>query len=472
MRQHFLVILFGLTSFFLGPGCQRAGRYPPRPAQPEKTDKIKDERPDHWLWLDPVQPTHDIPIVFVTDSSPEWAGLRDYWNMFPSVPAGMPTCYLGLSPLGALSSLVLAEQAITIKIKVPQGLPDPTPHIPRSNPVTFRKWKLGKKLFFERRLAEANACSSCHDPGHGFAEEWAVNRLLGKRNTPTLINSVYNRHFFWDGGANSLEEAIVRPDKEGTTPEESRPQDHAWGKLTDAILADPAYVELFREAFGIRRPTEDAVAKAIATYLRTILSGDSLFDRAERQRRKKGDAELTGKHFEPILDDAALKKLGRSGKAETAANLARGASLFFGKARCHRCHDRPLFCDQDFHNVGLQSSDAFQLINQDLGRFATVPVGRKEARLKGAYKTPTLRALPRTGPYMHLGSLQTLESVVDFFDHGIESRFNDYLAAPLIVGPGRATQLHLDEVERQALVLFLRALDGEPVASVIAGAPK
>jgi len=237
---------------------------------------------------------------------------------------------------------------------------------------------------------------------------------------------------------------------------------HRWGGLTNALEQSDDYRLLFKQVFGIARPTQDAVAKALATYMRTILAGDSLYDNAEEERRDRKASELTAAHFLPSLDAAALKSLGveQESKQEVADRLGRGHRLFQAKG-CAVCHPPPLFTDRDFHNVGIGESDAVPAAGAETGRFAHVPIGLKDARLIGAFKTPTLRGLPRTAPYFHTGSSRDLHSVVKYFDHSVP--WNPSLAASLVgAGGTQARSLELSADDRRDLVLFLHALDGTP----------
>lgn len=475
----------GLVAFLLlaalpAWGCQPAGRYPPKPLPPStKTEDVAETPPAEWSWMEPA-PGFDVPIVFVPSTDPAWSTLPAFWNPLPAAPAGLPTCHLGLGPLNALASWALAEKAHGIKIKVPRGLPDPTPLIPRSNPPTLGKWKLGKSLFFAPVLAvstsEKLSCASCHRPDHGFAEDWAKNRLEGKLNTPGLINVVYHKQFFWDGRVDSLEQTIVREGKDENLLPGQRASRHIWGGLVAVLKKDEKYHQQFQEVFGIRQPTQDAITQALATYMRTILSGDSMFDRALDASGKLSPAGLSEKHFETALSafpKANLpQSLGKISSEEAARRLAEGNALFFGKARCHLCHSPPLFLDGDFHNIGLEDNDVRQILGEGLGRFDHVPIGLKEPRLLGAFRTPTLRALSRTDPYMHQGGISKLPDVVEFFDHKIKGESNKFLAKELLEGPGQARNLKLDAREQEVLVLFLQALDGEPVDPVLASPAK
>jgi cytochrome c peroxidase len=460
MRQ---LALCGLIMTFVVAGCQRAGQYPPKLPEnnkpPEDAKKIFDE---NWAFRKSKPLALDAPIVFIPDSNPEWADLPAFWNRLVVPPAGLPTCHLGQTALGAVSALVLTGHKDVVKIKVPRGLPDPTPNIPGSNPPTLAKWQLGKSLFYDRILVmselQSYACAKCHDPNHGFCNDGAIDPLGGEYNTLSLINCVYNKHQFWDGRVNTLEQVLVRSLDDENVVGERRIREHIWSGLVPHLDKDKSYRERFVHVFGTA-PTQDNIAKALATYLRTILSGNSIYDRAQSARGK--GSVLTAKQFETALTTNDLTALGQGKKAEAAQKLEKGYNLFHGKARCQVCHFGPLFTDHDFHNVGLGDSD----IGEQPGRFAHVPVGLKESRLKGAFRTPTLRNLPRTDPYMHNGD-KTLEDVVNFFDRGI-TRFHENLAPQLLQGPGEPQRLGLTKDEIGELLLFLRALDGDDIDPIL-----
>ncbi len=234
-----------------------------------------------------------------------------------------------------------------------------------------------------------------------------------------------------------------------------------------ALAREESFRFEFERVFGIPQPTQDAIAKALATYLRTILSGDSLYDRADAQRQRDKAESLSRAHFLALLDEAALEGLGvaKMAKDDTARELARGYGLFHGKANCAACHGGPLFTDHDFHNIGLDAVEALPPPDKLTGRFTAVPVGLKQARLVAAYRTPTLRALPRTAPYFHNGRAATLADVVRFFDRGVVS--TPYLAEALRVG-GHEQRLGLTDEQIDAIVLFLRSLDGGRIDPVVA----
>jgi cytochrome c peroxidase len=473
MRQ---LALCGLIVMFVLSGCQRAGQYPPKKHEDKKPQEdAKKTFEEDWAWIKTKPLPLDAPIVFVSDSNPEWTDLAGFWNRLISPPAGLPTCHLGQSALGAVSALVLAGHKDVVKIKVPRGLPDPAANIPASNPPTLARWQLGKSLFYDRILAISQhvkySCAKCHEPKHGFCDDWAINQLGGRYNTLSLINCVYNKHQFWDGRVKTLEEVLVRSLDDENVVGEARIREHIWSGLVPLLEADAGYRARFFDVFGTS-PTQDNIAKALATYLRTILSGNSVYDRALSGRDK--DKVLTAKQFENALTNADLSSLGQGKKSEAAPKLEKGYNLFHGKARCQACHPGALFTDHDFHNVGLGDSDFRQLFRKprlgfpepEPGRFAHVPVGMKESRLIGAYRTPTLRNLPRIEPYMHNGAFKTLEEVVDFFDRGI-SGLHENLAPQLLQGPDQPQRLGLTKEEIADLVLFLRALDGDDIDPIL-----
>lgn len=452
----------------LAIGCRKADRYvskkkPPAPDSQAKTEALN----PNWSWL-PTE-THDIPIVFVPPTAKEWGALPSFWNVFPDRASGMRTVHIGQDPIGAAVAMTAAFQLEVVKIKVPLGLPDPTPHIPPSNPPTLAKWQLGKDLFFASILADGKlACSECHRPSEGFA--W-VTPVKATRNPLSLINCVYNSHQFWDGRVRSLEEVVVRslederpPAKDDLAPQRT----HVWSGLVKSLAADPHFQFRFKEVFSIEQPTQDAAAKALATYMRTILSGNSLYDRAEADRAKKGSPDLAALHFQGFLDEKAMYGLGTSKEkpADTARSLEKGTQLFFSGAACSRCHSGPLFRDGDFHNTGLSP------LGGDSGRIAAAPIGLKETRFDGAFRTPSLRALPRTAPYFHDGKGYDLKAVLAYYNSEI-FKFSPNLAKELR-DPGNplfARLLNLSDEDLRALELFLRSLDGDPVDPIVASAP-
>lgn len=298
------------------------------------------------------------------------------------------------------------------RLRLPLGLSEQVLNIPKDNPLTEEKVTLGEQLFFDRRLSvdETIACVTCHKPALGFSDgrplSIGLKRQKLKRNAPTLINRAFGRLFLWDGKAGSLEEVILRalPTKLGS-PDEA---------IVQKLNRIRGYREQFQRVFGTPVST-DGIAKAIAAFTRTVLSGNSPFDRFEAGDRT-------------ALSQAAQ----------------RGFKLFTGKANCAKCHTGFNFTDEQFHNTGVGLYDP----NPDLGRYTIT----KRDEDKGAFKTPTLRDLAKTAPYMHDGSLKTLEEVIQFYDKG--GIKNPYLSKEIKL-------LHLTTQEKVDLLAFLNALTGE-----------
>jgi cytochrome c peroxidase len=309
-----------------------------------------------------------------------------------------------------------------ITIAVPLGLPGVP--VPRDNPATAEAVALGRRLFYERKLSSDNSlsCASCHNPTLGFTDRQkhstGFKGQLGKRNAPTVMNAAYLPFQFWDGRAGSLEDQAAGPI--ANPVEMNEKHDVCVSKLA----TDPTYKTEFRKVFGPGPVTLGKIEKAIASFERTLISGDSLFDRYQFG----GDSTA--------LSPAAI----------------RGLAIFRDQARancaaCHTISDHfALFTDGKFHNIGVGVDDEGNLT--DLGRYDET----KAAADKGAFLTPTLRNVAVSAPYMHDGSLKTLRDVVDYYAGGGNS--NPYLDK-------RIKPLHLSGKERDDLVQFLESLTGE-----------
>ena len=285
----------------------------------------------------------------------------------------------------------------------PAGLP-PVVH-PKDNPTTPEKVALGKQLYFDPRLSsdEKVSCASCHDPNKGWSngDQFAtgIEGKKGGRNAPTVINSAYYTLQFWDGRAKTLEEQALGPIQNPI--EMNLTLDQAVAKLNGIA----GYKEQFQKVFGTD-VTSEGIAKAIAAFERTVLSGDAPYDRF-----KAGD------------------------KTALSEGAQRGMKLFFGKANCSACHSGPSFSDSAFHNIGYDSPDE--------GRFVI-------SKLKGdtgAMKTPTLRDVAKTGPYFHNGATNTLEEVVVHYNKG--GNGNPYQDEEIY-------PLKLTDAEMADLVLFMK----------------
>ena len=285
---------------------------------------------------------------------------------------------------------------------------------PADNPVTPDKVQLGQRLFREKLLSRDRsiACDDCHQPKRAFADRRAkavgVYGRKGPRSVPTLINRAWGESFFWDGRTSTLEEQVVMPIQAET--EMDLTLDQAVARLSQKRRYRSAFAAVFE-----REPNPDDLAYALAAYVRTILAGDSRYDRY-----------LFGKP-----------------DALSARELA-GLRLFQGKANCSVCHSGPLFSDEQFHNTGVAWKDRAFL---DEGR--ALVTDRADDR--GKFKTPTLREVTRTAPYMHDGSLGTLRDVVDFYNDG--GRANPNLDEDI-------RKLNLSEQEKAQLIAFLRTLSG------------
>jgi cytochrome c peroxidase len=461
-------------------GCERAQRYPPMATLPStkttastafKDDPKPPPVPPYYGWIDAGQRL-DIPIQFIAeDSKPqEWKSLQEYWNESPS-PAGVRTAAVGLPALEGAVALLTQMGVESIKIKVPRGLPDPTPLIPPANPPTLGKWILGRRLFFDDQLLKMSptltrSCADCHDPASAFALNVA-KPASGKRNVPSLLNSVYSRRQFWDGRAEALEQVLLRRlDDEREAEKEQALEDspgylHVWPGLVKRVGGKRHYLDAFELVYGTD-PTTDNIAKALATYMRTLLSGNSLVDQATNHLKERGGRALEEQDFESFLSGKAREQLATKLTAnETATELLRGHELFHGKAGCHACHPGPLFTDYHFHNVGIGESADFPSPGMEPGRFAFVPYGLKDRRLIGAFKTPSLRDVSRTAPYMHDGSLTNLMDVLKYFNDGIKADAAGYLDVELTAEPSQARRLNLGPWDLAALELYMRALGGD-----------
>ena len=286
--------------------------------------------------------------------------------------------------------------------------------VPDENPITAEKVRLGRRLFRDRLLSRDRsiACVDCHQPELAFTDGQAkavgVYGRQGPRSVPTLINRAWGKSFFWDGRMATLEEQVVQPILAETE------MDLTLEEAVDRLREKRRYRKAFVEAFG-RNPDAEGLAQALAAYVRTILAGDSPYD-----RYAFGDHD-----------------------ALSSAELA-GLRLFRGKAGCSFCHAGPTLTDEEFHNTGVAWRDGSF---QDDGR-AIVTKLRGD---RGKFKTPTLREVSRTAPYMHDGSLATLEDVVKFYSDG--ARPNPNLDPDV-------RKLDLSEEEHVQLVAFLRALSG------------
>ncbi len=320
-------------------------------------------------------------------------------------------------PVVLLAALLLAAAARLPAAHAGGGFlsngPLPPVPVPPDNPQTDAKVRLGAQLYFDPRLSADNtiSCATCHKPDAAWANhdptDTGIKGQVGGRNSGTILDSAYMRFQFWDGRAGSLEEQalgpIHNPIEMGETLE----------NVVKKLNAIPGYRAQFKEVFGTDVDT-DGIAKAIAAFERTVVSGPSPYDRY-----------LLGE------------------KSAMSAAAVRGMNLFNGKAHCTPCHSGPAFSDQSFHNLGVGMGKP----NPDLGREAHT----KNPADRGKFKTPGLRNVALTGPYLHDGSAKTLMDVVGVYDRGGEANPDlDPLMLPL----------RLTASEKADLVAFMEALTG------------
>lgn len=302
-----------------------------------------------------------------------------------------------------------------------KGLPDSVPQ-PSRYSYSPALAELGRAIFFDSRISDTGsiACASCHDPSRGFSDGRSVSAgVLGrstKRNTISLLNVAFRPVLRWDSYASSLENFVKYP-MSGNDEMDS----HNLDDVVNRIDQSSDYRAQFAAVFGTDQIRFEMVEQALAAYMRTLVSGNSPFDRA-------------------VVD----------GRREAMSGSAwRGHALFKGRAGCADCHayseDSPFFTDFQTHNTGL-SWDSAASRYRDAGASAI-----SANALSGSFRTPTLRDVARTGPYMHDGSLATLRDVIDYFDRGGGD------------GPMRDSKLHalhLSEQDKQDLEAFLIALTG------------
>jgi len=306
-------------------------------------------------------------------------------------------------------------------IATPLGLP-PVP-VPPDNPLTIETVALGKRLYFDTSLSidKSVSCATCHDPAHGFAYAGDVSTGVGgkrgTRNSPTIINVGYYTTQFWDGRENTLEKQAEGPVQ---NPVEMA---HSLAGVVTRLTNDSSYVTSFERAYGAGPVTFEKVEKSIAAYERRVVAGDSPFDRW---------------YFGG--DQHAVDK-----------DVKRGYEVFrrVDKGNCASCHalaeHTALFTDNEFHNIGVGVRNGTPT---DLGRYEVTHTDRD----RGAFKTPSLRNIAETAPYMHDGSFDTLMQVIDF--HAAGGNANPWLDSKI-------RKLHLNTREKADLVAFLKSLNGE-----------
>jgi cytochrome c peroxidase len=315
------------------------------------------------------------------------------------------------------------------------------PSHPDENPLSAARVALGRRLFFDPILSRDGqvSCASCHQPEHGLASPDPVaigtQGRRGRRNAPSLFNRGYGQTFFWDGRATTLEEQSLLPI---SNPDEM-------GDDLDLILARLAaradYAAQFAEAFDDADP---AAADSTVPAREPRDAGSAVGGEAAVTAQRLAYA-LAAFQRTLLLGDSAVDRFRSADVAALSLEARQGLWIFESRGRCWQCHSGENFSDESFHNTGV----GFGLAERDLGRF--VVTQQTEDRFK--FKTPTLRGLVQTAPYMHDGSQATLEEVVEFYDRGGSP--NDPERTPLL------EPLRLSPEEKRHLVAFLRALSPE-----------
>ncbi|PNY36505.1 cytochrome-c peroxidase [Rhodopirellula baltica] len=312
--------------------------------------------------------------------------------------------------------------------------------VPGDNPITRAKIELGRQLYFDPRLSSDNtiSCASCHNPAEGYGAQTrfgvGVDGQEGGRNSPVAYNRIVSKEQFWDGRAASLEDQAVGPI---ANPIEM-------GNTHDACIADlaahPVYKAEFQKVFhdGV---TIENVGRALATFERVLVTGPTPYD---FQKELETFETLFADDLEYLDEEPELKKQYDALKVAVqkhpmSESAKRGMKLFFGKANCTACHAGANFTDEQYHNLGV----AMDVKDPDLGRYVIT----KADKDKGAFKTPTLRNIALSPPYMHDGSQATLEEVVAWYNKG--GHPNEWLS-------DKMKPLNLTEQEEADVVAFMK----------------
>lgn len=297
-------------------------------------------------------------------------------------------------------------------------------HSPSTNPLTPEKANLGKILFFDTRLSRDGkmSCAVCHAPDKRWSDgrfpPLGAENVPNARRTPTVVNSAWLRALMWDGRAPTLEAQALLPI---TTAHE---MNFDMTALVQRLNAIEGYKPLFSAAYGDSNITDKRITQALASFQRTLVSNIAPFDRW-----------MAG-------DEGAISE-----------NAKRGFTLFKDKAKCAACHSSWRFTDDSFHDIGLKTTD--------LGRGTHVPA--EVTIMQHAFKTPSLRDLPINGPYMHDGSMRSLEEVIKHYEKGgIQRHSRSKEMKPF----------ELSDEERAYLVEFIKALDGGPLQVAVPPMPK
>ena len=337
---------------------------------------------------------------------------------------GFSTISFGAAVVGESRKVEIAQKpqsgldALKAQYRRPATIP-----FPKDNPYTPQKAALGKKLYFDTRISVsmAQSCASCHSPGFGWGDGLAVGVGHGMaklgRHSPTVVNAAWSTIFMWDGRLPTLEDQALGPIQ---SPGEMNMK---LDQLMERLATIPEYKPLFEAVFPGEGMKPKTLAQAIATYERTVVSDRAPFD-----------AWIEGNE-KAISEDAK-----------------RGFTLFNEKAQCAACHEGWNFTNEGFQDIGLPS--------KDIGRGEYLP---GVVKMQHAFKTPGLREIGRRSPFMHDGSLATLEQVIDHYDHaGVERPSRSDLMRPL----------KLTVQEKADLVAFLKTLTSEQDPTAVPVLPR
>ncbi|MFM8709130.1 MAG: cytochrome-c peroxidase, partial [Planctomycetia bacterium] len=335
------------------------------------------------------------------------------------------------------------KNSVELSPELPLGLSQGTKQITGldKNPLTRAKIELGRQLYFDPRLsADATvSCASCHNPAEGYSAHTqtgvGIRGQLGGRNSPVSFNRILSGPQFWDGRADSLEAQavgpIANPIEMGFTHE----------GVVKRLGEMPVYKKQFEAIFG--ELTIDRVGQAIAAFERVLVTAPSPYDHGEQLRA------FAGLDPDDIAEDADLSaKYGAAKAAAEAQPMSeearRGRDIFFTeKGNCTACHVGANLADEEYHNIGIGMDKP----EPDVGRFAVT----KNPKDTGAFKTPTVRNVALSAPYMHDGSVATLEEVVEWYDKG--GHANPHLS-------GKIRPLNLSAQDKADLVAFMKACTG------------
>mgnify|MGYP002623965000 CR=1 FL=1 len=371
---------------------------------------------------------------------------------------GDPALTAGIPGEGELTNEQIADWLSddsnheTLEVALPKDIAGAAAQIQgiKENPITRAKIELGRQLYFDRRLSSDStvSCADCHHPEEGFTRQTqfgvGIDAQEGNRNSPVSYNRILRGPQFWDGRAGTLEEQavgpIANPIEMGNTHE----------ACVEFLEGNEGYKMQFDSIFedGV---TIDNVGKAIATFERAIVTGPSPYDHWEplrsfedRFKEDLEDLELL-KEEDPDFYEEYMALVEQSKAHPISDSSKRGREIFFtAKGNCTACHAGANFADEQYHNLGV----GMDAETPDLGRYEVT----KEEKDKGAFKTPTVRNVALSAPYMHDGSQKTLEEVVEWYAKG--GHANEHLS-------DKMKKLELSEQDKKDLVEFMKALTGD-----------